>query len=89
MRRLPRTLIINWPQTHTDLSSCVNSPTVHHPGQALQTIAYKGAVNGGTGSREAVVALEIPGNSLRSKVVYTPKMEIFFNYLWRKFTRMA
>ena len=65
------------------------TPIGTHGVYAKHTIANKRAVDTGTADADPVIALQIPGNSLRAKVIHTPEMKDLFNDLRRECTGMA
>lgn len=55
--------------------TCMDRPTTHVLRQSPHAIANQGAVNGGAGGLDPVIALDVPGDSLRPEMVSPPKVE--------------
>jgi hypothetical protein len=60
----------------------VNRSATYFPRQPSQAVSNKGAIDARTRGLYPVVALEIPGDSLRAEVIDAPEVKDFLDNLW-------
>jgi hypothetical protein len=71
------------------VSPRVNRSATNVLRKPADAITLQGSVDAGTGRREAVVPLQIPGDPLRTEVIRRSQVEDLFDELGRNLARMA